>query len=215
MTFTSPPTAGNLLVAGLTFSGDPGDITAPSGWAQRGSIQSDLGITPVYMATFECVDCVTTSSYTWTWANAVLSAAVAVELSGRDQNSPYETDQISSGASTSPTSGSVITGTANDDIVCFFGQATVSLSQIAFSAPTNSFGDLTQIACGSPGTTIAQGYSDRANVAASTYFTAVTSNHGDDWLTRIIAYKPLPAQVAIPPRPYFMYREIHPAQIYE
>jgi hypothetical protein len=130
---------GSYLGAFLAFTGNPGTITAPSGWsAHRSILQS--GSSP-YVATYEIVGASSRSgTEAFTWANGVNGACcVMVEISGTATSSPQDGSDATNSGSTSPmAAGTLSTGNANDAVLGIIGGASTSTTGFAPSSPTPS-----------------------------------------------------------------------------
>lgn len=188
LSFASAPTSGNLLVATISHSADPGAYTPPSGWTQIGSTENKTTLTTIYKSDWYKANCNTSNSESFSWANSVArNVAVYFELSGLSTGGPLESSQIANGNSSTLTSANITTTNANDTLVALFGQAT-GLSAITLSSPTNSFTDLTQLDVTFINNVCA-GITDRVVSATGTYSTGLTSDQSDDWLVRIVAFK--------------------------
>lgn len=188
LSFSGAPTSGNLLVATISHSGNPGAYTPPSGWVQIGSTENKTTLTTIYKSEWYKKNCNTSNSEVFAWANmASRNVAVYFELSGLDTTAPLESSQIANGNSSTLTSASITTTNADDVLVAMFGQAT-GISVITLSAPTNSFTDLTQLDQSFAGNLCAA-ITDRSVSATGTYSTGLTSDQSDDWLVRIVAFQ--------------------------
>ncbi|MFN8015628.1 MAG: fibronectin type III domain-containing protein [Acidimicrobiia bacterium] len=116
LTLNSAPTVGNVLVAAVSYAGNPGTIRLPSGWVQSVSVTntSSLGRVEIYHKVVQSGDPQTFVIYTST---ASVVNYTLHELSGIDTSNPLDvTSSVQSAATTLATvniPATATTSTAN------------------------------------------------------------------------------------------------------
>jgi hypothetical protein len=201
VSWPSPTTANNYLVAVLGFmNGDPGTITPPTGFVQRGTTKSN-GI--LFVASFEAVNAASQSgSQTFSFVNSPDDCAVCVEeYSAIVTVSPDDGFNSATGSGLSITAGSITTTNANDLVMGAALQGTESSSVAVVFTQSGSWTIRQQIGAHSSAGPFAYRLALLEQVVAGTgtYSAAVSSGVSDPWVATTFAVKATGAPA--PPQP--------------
>jgi hypothetical protein len=206
ITWAAGPASGSAGAAIISFDGDPGTITPPSGWAISGvTLNSTGGTHQCYAAVFTTVDA-STAGTSWSWVNNVKATVAGVSYTGAAGG--LEKLATNTGNSSTLTTGNGTTTVANEVLIALFAQTSGSIGGTTFSAPTNSFGIEVQVAVGGIGSTPACGISDRIVAATGTYSTGVTSSDSDSWVVEFISFEISGAGFDASTFPHYQTREV-------
>lgn len=196
VSWPAPTTANNYLTAAVVFSGgNPGTITPPTNWVQRGTTQNSGS--NVSIAVFEVVNAASQSgSQSWSWTNASNVAKVTIaEYSGCATSSPNDgTDSINTGSSSTLASSAFTTTNANDLIVFYAAQGiTTTAAGITLSSPlpsgtvireSNGAADVTD------GVSLNNNLDDNIVTTTQSGITQqLTSNRNQPWIVWVYAIK--------------------------
>ncbi len=135
---------GDLLVAGLTWDGNPGTITKPDGWEilnASGYPATPNVTTGVY---YKIAGPGEPASYTWNWGTAESVYAFIICITGHDEAAPINVWSVNEGSSQSPSCPDVTTTVPDTLVLRIYGSDRASRS---FSYPAG----LTSITSGSSG----------------------------------------------------------------
>ena len=133
LTFSSAPTSGNFLVAGIRLgSTSVSSMTPPTGWSLATSkVNTDSTLYLYYQE-----NCGTGTAYTWTFGSVGSSAVVGAEYSSIFTSSSLDVTASNSGLSDPTDSGTTITTTRATEL---WIAILMNDSGVGFSTPTNSF----------------------------------------------------------------------------
>ena len=172
-TWNGNTTLGSNLYLVLGFSGNPGTV-AVTGWTQQGGNHNNG--TGCYSAVFKLLNAAAQTSGTgpsMSWGNGVNGAACAmIEVKGCATSSEQDgSDQVATGANTTPAGGAITTTNANDVILGFLVQAEAGVSTApSWASPLPSGSSLT-----SPGTASDPTSGQKAAVRVGIVYQVVTS----------------------------------------
>lgn len=170
LTLDSTPTVGNVLVAAISYTGNPGALSLPAGWVQSAAVTntSSLGRVEIYHKVVQSGD---TGSFVVTTTAGVVTTYTLHELSGIDTSSPVDqTSTVQSAAVTATTvaiPNTATTTTANSLAIARVGFDNTS----AYTSWSNSFNNTNA--------TLSYGYTATKILSStqqvSTTFTGVTA----------------------------------------